>query len=98
MSYVIEYDSVEGTYEVRKEHPLRFFLLLGGALCLFLLTAACFWPEGREKLISMAIPGEDAVTVAAFRNMTSDMRAGTRIWQAIEAFCREVVSFGYASG
>lgn len=90
MGYRIEYDRGNGKYEVKKERPHHFVLLLGG-FCLFFLLALNFWPEGAAALRSALIPGEDAVTVQAFQIMTDDLRSGASVYDAVEAFCRFVI-------
>lgn len=44
-----------------------------------------------QKFRSFLIPGEDAVTVQAFQNMTDDLRSGATLGDAVEAFCRFVI-------
>lgn len=91
MGYRIEYDRGNRVYEVRRERPCRFPLLLAACFGLFLLGSAYFWPEGAGMLRSALIPGEDAVTVQAFQTMTDDLRSGATITDAVEAFCRYVI-------
>ena len=91
MGYRIEYDRGSGKYEVSDVNPWRFPLMLAGAFGLFLIFAFHSWPEGGEVLRSVLIPGEDAVTVQAFQNMTDDLRSGAAISDAVEAFCRFVI-------
>lgn len=95
---MIEYDPAEKKYEIRRNQSGRFFFLLAAALCLFVIGTLHFWPEGREILISIVIPGEDAVTIAAFRNMTGNLRAGATVGDAIAAFCSDVIQGGHAAG
>lgn len=89
MSYRIEYDSRAGKYEVRKDMDL--FPLVLASFGLFLLLTFCLWPTGAAELKAFLIPGEDAVTVAAFSAMTDDLRSGASIMDAVEAFCRSVI-------
>ena len=91
MGYRIEYDWGNGKYEVREDHPWRFSLMLVGAFGIFLLFAPLFWPERVAAVRSVLIPGDDAVTVQAIRNMTDDLRSGATLQDALEAFCRFVV-------
>lgn len=88
MGYRIEYDGRAGKYEVKPEGKgfakiLLFFVILFAALTL--------WPNGAQKLRSFLIPGDDTVTVQAFRNMTDDLRSGAAVGEAVEAFCRYVI-------
>lgn len=88
MGYRIEYDGRAGKYEVKPEGKvLPKFLLCAGILA----AALCLWPQEANKLRSFLIPGEDAVTVQAFQNMTDDLRSGATVGEAVEAFCRYVI-------
>lgn len=92
MSYRIEYDGREGKYEVRRTlKPMPKLLWVAGIL---LASALCLQPGSAEKLRSRLIPGEDAVTVQAFQNLSSDLRSGATMAQAVEAFCRYVIHGG----
>jgi hypothetical protein len=89
MGYRIEYDGQAGKYEVRPERNVMPILLLFVAA--FLTAAFCFRPQIAQELRGFLIPGEDAVTVQAFRNMTDDLRSGATVGEAVEAFCRFVI-------
>lgn len=91
MGYRIEYDGRIGKYEVRKEQATHFPFLITGALAAFLVFTYLFWSEGQDRLRSFLIPGEDAVTVQAFYNMTSDLRSGSSVSEAVYTFCRCVI-------
>ena len=88
MGYRIEYDGRAEKYEVKPEGKGLPKIFICGAI---LLAALCLWPQGAEILRSCLIPGEDAVTVQAFRNMTDDLRSGATVGEAVEAFCRYVI-------
>lgn len=91
MGYRIEYDGRIDKYEVTKEYPWRFPILVFGIFLLFTLLTYKFWPEGSEQLRKMLIPGDDSVTVQAFHNMTDDLRSGASVSEAVYAFCRYVI-------
>ena len=91
MSYRIEYNRHIDKYEVVPMYSKRFPILLGGAFGLFLLGTMLFWAQGAELLRSVLIPGEDAVTVAAFRTMRDDLRSGAGLRDAVYAFCSYVL-------
>ena len=88
MGYRIEYDGRAGKYEVKREGKGLPKVLLCGVI---LIAALILWPQGAQKLRSFLIPGEDAVTVQAFHNMTDDLRSGATVGEAVEAFCRYVI-------
>ena len=88
MGYRIEYDGRAGKYEVKPEGKGLPKVLLCGVI---LIAALMLWPQGTKMLRSFLIPGEDAVTVQAFQNMTNDLRSGATVGEAVEAFCRYVI-------
>lgn len=88
MSYRIEYDSVLGKYEVRRNKSWKLFLL-PAISCIVLLLA--FSPHIRELLQTILIPGEDAVTVLAFQTMANDLRSGAGLYEALFDFCSMVL-------
>lgn len=89
MGYRIEYDGRAGKYEVyveRKLFPLLLLCVVG------LLTVVLgVSPQWRDSLRSILIPGDDAVTLQAFQNMTNDLRSGATVGEAVDAFCRFVI-------
>lgn len=91
MSYRIEYDGRIDKYEVVRNTKSRFPGLVTAAFGLFLLLTLCLWQEGAEQFKSILIPGEDAVTVQAFYNMTNDLRSGAGIRDAVYIFCQSVI-------
>ena len=91
MGYRIQYDGRIDKYEVVKWNPLRFHAMILGAFCLFLMGTFWFWPEGAETLRGLLIPGDDVVTVAAFRMMRDDLRNGSSIPDAVFSFCEYVI-------
>lgn len=88
MGYRIVYDGREGKYEVRARSSLPGIVL--GMGCCILLVICCL-PGVAEKIRSVVIPGEDALTVAAFSAMQDDLRSGAGFWDAVEVFCRQVI-------
>lgn len=92
MGYRIEYDSMGKKYEVRQERSIfPWILVLSGAAVMLTL---CFFPEMIAGIRSFLIPGEDAVTVQAFSDMTHELRSGTGLREALEGFCRQVIHGG----
>ena len=59
-------------------------------VCLLLLTIFSI-PVVRASLISCLIPGDKAVTVTAFLDMTEAVRDGQSVPAAFTQFCRDVV-------
>ena len=91
MSYRIEYDFSNKQF---RKQQLRWGRILPVAACLCILLVAFsvkFWPEGREVLESVLIPGDEAVTKEAFHIMLLDLRNGTALGEALNVFCREII-------
>lgn len=87
MSYRIEYDTRIGKYEVKAEKNsfLPVIVIIG------MLILAVYITRGEGELRSFLIPGEDAVTAAAFHTMADDLRSGAGLWSAFTDFCRVVI-------
>lgn len=90
MSYRIKYDNRIGKYEVRRDQPKKISSLLIIAV-VGVIGGLLLWPEAGAALRAAIIPGEDMVTVQAFRNMTADMRSGASLGDAVFAFCHYVI-------
>lgn len=91
MGYRIDYDKGTSNFEIRKETPWRFPVLVTVCFGLFILLSSFLWPEGMEFIREIAIPGDNAVTVRAFEQLTNDLRSGASMTDAVTAFCREVI-------
>lgn len=92
MAYRIEYDTKAGKFEIRQDRQGSLFpMLLAVCFGLFVLLTFCFWEAGADFIRSVLIPGEDAATLEALRNLTADMRDGIPLGEAVEAFCRELI-------
>lgn len=90
MGYRIEYDTFVGKYEIREKKRTKWPLVMLAVSLLFLLTCGV-WTEGAQKLRSFLIPGDDAVTVQAFKSMTEDLRSGASLGDAVYTFCHYVI-------
>ena len=91
MGYSIDYQS-SGTEKLalseEKGHLRAFiglFILIGFVL------AWNFWPAGREVLEKLLIPGEPEVTMAAAKELVTDLQGGMDTQEAVAAFCREIL-------
>ena len=91
MGYRIEYGSGSAvTYSDKKLRSRRMQL----TACFFLLfctVASSVWPSQWRRAKDYLIPGNPAVTKAAFSGMTEQLRLGENLEDAVVAFCREVV-------
>lgn len=91
MAYRIAYDAHMGKFEIRSKQESRIPKLFTLCFLCFLIFTFLFWDAGADWLRSFLIPGEDIQTIAAFQNMTGELRNGASLGEAIETFCREVI-------
>ena len=56
----------------------------------FLLIAVGFWASGAQVLRNLLLPGDSAVTAAAWAELTRELHAGAPVGSAVENFCREI--------
>ena len=68
------------------------WVFTGVFLLLFAAMTAAFWPEGREVLMEILLPGDPEVTWNALETMATQLRSGEAIGDAVMAFCREIVA------
>ena len=94
MGYRIDYGQPSDKKYPMPDRRSRLPGLLLAALALFLLLTSQYWPQGREALRDMLIPGDSAVTSAAFSTMLEDVRAGSKVSDAMACFCREILQNG----
>lgn len=92
MSYEILYDGkprVESKEYVVHKRVHRFYYLM--IFCI-LLTVLMFqaWPEGKQFLRSVLIPGNADITAAAFESSVAQLQEGKTIKDVAEFFCREI--------
>ena len=96
MSWSIEY---EGNGIPRKKRSsagrrvltVCFFLI-------FLLTICLFWPEGRNLLRMVFLPGDPDVTLEAAEVFADALRQGIPVSDAARQFCITVVSHEVSAG
>lgn len=68
----------------RKKFPFE------GLLMLVLIFAAAIWVR-LNGIPEFLIPGDPQVTKAAAATMIADLREGTRVNEAVTAFCKEIL-------
>ena len=90
MGYIIRYQ-----HGKIAQHPIlrkkRRTALTGISFLIFLLAACLYWPEGREYLKSIFIPGDSAVTVAAMENFSQSLKNGASLRDGFTVFCIEIL-------
>lgn len=92
MSYSIRYDSMacpKNRKQLPKKQILAAIAVLGLVLCAIGIKL------GYLPFVSrVLLPGDPEVTAAALENMVNDLRCGDGLWNAVTAFCREIVENG----
>lgn len=92
MSYRIDYPFTNTRFIPR---PIRWgrIALYSAIFCIGILCAAAAYSDSYKLVIQeFLIPGDEAVTAAAFSTMLSELRAGTQPRDALTDFCREILS------
>ena len=89
MSYRVDYnpevkDRYPSKVKIRRDLPIRQILLIAAAI------AACFG-IACSGVLRFLIPGDQAVTAAAFSGMVEDIGAGESVRQAFLDFCKEII-------
>ena len=90
MVYRVEYTPAGIRRTARPPKNRRLPLLTAVFFLIFLLIVSCFWPRGMQALRQTLIPGDSAVTIAAWKEMTRELHAGQSVGSAVESFCREI--------
>jgi hypothetical protein len=90
MSYRVEYSSSGIKRTQIRQRNGRALLLTAVCFLIFLLIVGGFWPRGAQALRDMLLPGDSAVTAAAWAELTRELHAGAPVGSAVENFCREV--------
>lgn len=98
MGYRVEYGPVKKVRGVEKRTSHRA-ALTGGVLLLFLLISSWLWPEGIALLRQWMIPGDPAVTTAAFDSLCEDLQSGEQIVRSLRVFCQQILNgAGFGTG
>ena len=90
MSYRVEYSASGIVRKETKRKNGRIPLLTAVCFLIFLLIVGGYWPRGTQALREMLLPGDSAVTAAAWEELTQELHAGAPVGGAVENFCREI--------
>lgn len=90
MSYRVEYSASGIVRKKIRRKGGRIPLLSVVCFMIFLLIVGGFWPRGVQALREMLLPGDSAVTAAAWEELTQELHAGAPVDSAVENFCREI--------
>lgn len=94
MGYRITYGMEAGRKESDRGGR-RFFLTAVFFLC-FLWMVSVFWPEGRELLKILLIPGDPDETLRAAEVFAQELGSGFSLTDAAQNFCIAVLEHGYS--
>ena len=89
MGYRVEYETVRKVRRMEQKRSgtaaltVMFFVV-------FLLLTSLLWPEGREVLQEIFLPGDPAVTVAALETLADELQTGAQLGDALENFCQSI--------
>jgi len=91
MAYRIVYETGTARVQENRRNSARIWVLTAVFLVLFGVLTVKFWPEGREALVEILLPGDPEVTWHALETMVMQLREGEAVGDAVMAFCREIV-------
>lgn len=66
----------------------------GAAIAAVGLAVTLMVPRGRLWVRDLLLPGDEDITAAALEGMVSDLRSGEPLGDAVETFCKEILSGG----
>lgn len=87
MGYRVDY----GYGKVQAGKSRKIWLCFA-ALVLFLAAVIRFWPEGRRAAAAFLLPGNAKQIGQAAEAFAQELRGGTPVLEAVEVFCRGIVS------
>ena len=90
MAYRVVYGPMPKAAPKGRSLP-RVRVLTAAWLLVFSLGVRQLWPEGREVLRQLLLPGEQTAAQTAFDGMLEELRAGETLGEAVTAFCRQIV-------
>lgn len=89
MSYSIRYDSVRCPKNKQSSSAGKIVITL--ILCVCIVGAIALKSLGLPWIRQVLLPGDPEVTASALEHLVEDLRGGDRLWNAVTAFCREIV-------
>lgn len=92
MGYRIEYVPEAKPFGKREPFGRKILPFTAAFLILFMALTVRFWPEGREKLEALLLPGDPQVTKHALTQMADNLKSGEAIGDAVITFCKEITN------
>lgn len=90
MSYRLHYENDIIVDPIRESSRKVFGIKSVLIIILSLIAAISIW-QHRTVIVDCLIPGNDAVTVAAFDGLIDNLEEGTDFKTSFLAFCREII-------
>ena len=91
MAYNIRYVSFGEEKKQPKDTQLRNRIVAGLLVVVLLIGAMTIKLGGLRWVTEYLLPGDPAVTAAALEGMVLDLREGENLYDAVTAFCREIM-------
>lgn len=91
MSYRIQY-GIGNKYHRLHNKVSGKGSLVGLFLMACLVLCCIFWESTKSVLVDLLIPGDEAVTVAAFENMAVRLKSGEGIIESFRSFCHDILT------
>lgn len=91
MGYQIQYEQIGQVTKIKKRPKAIISFIL---VALILVSAISVKAFALPWVQDVLLPGDPAVTAAAFETMVESLQEGTSLLDAIKAFCLEIISHG----
>jgi hypothetical protein len=91
MAYNIRYVSFGEEKKQPKDTQLRNKITASLLVLVLLIGAMTIKHGGLRWVTEYLLPGDPAVTAAALEGMVLDLREGENLYDAVTAFCREIM-------
>lgn len=93
MGYRVSYQDVKKMHRMHKRKTGKL-ALIGILFLAVLLLLSAYWPRSASILREALVPGDTAVTTAAFETFTQQVRQGMGLGEAFRNFCQTVLQEG----
>ena len=94
MSYKIAYSFFGEEKKMPKDVGRRNRIAAGLLVAVLVIGAMTVKTRGLPFVTEYLLPGDPAVTAAALEGMVADLKEGDSLYDAVTAFCREIVEHG----
>ena len=92
MAYRIVYGEDPAKTGKERFRTGRFRLMTAVCFVLFLLSVKLLWDDGLDHIRQILLPGSGDTTLQALDQMVAQIQAGTKLGDAVTAFCREIIA------